>query len=53
MFLYKRIGVKAGPFMFHSRGEWWFVDHVGNIWIIRYTANTEYCPLQISLFHKI
>jgi len=53
MFFYKRLGVKAGPFMFHSRGEWWFIDHIGNIWIIRYTGRVENCPLQITLFHKI
>jgi hypothetical protein len=53
MFLYRRIGVKAGPFMFHSRGEWWFIDHYGSIWIIRYTGSFPTCPLQITLFHRV
>ena len=53
MFWYRRLGVKAGPFMFYSRGEWWFVDHIGNIYIIRYTGDTYGCPLQINLFHKV
>lgn len=53
MWLYKRMGVKAGPFMFYSRGEWWFVDHYGAVWIIRHAPYTYgSCPLQIILFHK-
>lgn len=52
MFIYRRMGVKSGPFMFYSRGEWWFIDHTGSVWIIRYTGRYDGCPLQISLFHK-
>ena len=53
MWIYRRMGVKAGPFMFHSRGEWWFIDHYGAIWIIRYVPyRYGDCPLQITLFHK-
>ena len=53
MFLYRRMGVKAGPFMFHSRGEWWFIDHWGCVWIIKYyPSGPGSCPLQINLFHR-
>lgn len=53
MFLYKRIGIKCGPFMFYSRGQWWFIDHIGNIWIINYTGDYNGCPLIITLHHKV
>lgn len=55
MFLYRRVGIKCGPFMFYSRGEWWFVDHVGNIYNIRYSPNTAYdnIPLVITLYQKV
>jgi hypothetical protein len=55
MFLYRRIGVKAGPFMFHSRGQWWFVDHIGNVYILDYNAEGAYrhLPITITLFHSV
>jgi len=53
MFFYRRIGVKAGPFMFYSMGEWMFIDHIGNIWKIKYIGYFDGCPLQITLFHRV
>lgn len=49
--LFRQFQVKQGPMMFHIRGEWWFVDHYGNIWIIRYKAQYDY-PFDIVLFHR-
>lgn len=49
--LFRQFQVKQGPMMFHIRGEWWFVDHYGNIWIIRYSAHYDY-PFDIVLFHR-
>ncbi len=49
MWLYKRVGIRSGPFMFYSRGEWWFVDHIGNIYVLKYNAEGAYRHLPIII----
>lgn len=55
--LYRRMGVRSGPFMFSQgwAGEWMMVDHRGNIWCISYDeegAENHSCPVRVSIYKE-
>jgi hypothetical protein len=51
-FLFRLIGVDAGPIMIRSMNSWLFIDDYGTIYLLKYTGQPG-IPLEVTPIVKI